>query len=69
LPSPSASSPSRSASLAYQKPSAWAPVGGAALTGIILGFFAISVTVIVTLGWIVLGVIAAEDSTPTPIPL
>lgn len=42
---------------------------GAALTGIILGFFAIGITVIVTLGWIVLGVIGAAEPTPTPTPL
>lgn len=42
---------------------------GAAISGIILGCFALGITVVVTLGWIVLGIIGAAEPTPTPTPL
>lgn len=41
---------------------------GAAISGIMLGFFALGITVVVTLGWIVLGIIGAAEPTPTPTP-
>ena len=42
---------------------------GAAITGIILGFFALGITVLVILGWFVLGIIGAAEPTPTPTPM
>jgi hypothetical protein len=41
---------------------------GAAIAGIILGFFALGITVVVTIGWIVLSLIGAAEPTPTPTP-
>jgi hypothetical protein len=41
---------------------------GSALAGIILGFFALGITVVVTLGWIVAIAAGAAEPTPTPTP-
>jgi hypothetical protein len=41
---------------------------GAAIAGIILGFFALGISVVVTLVWIVFGLIGADEPTPTPTP-
>jgi hypothetical protein len=40
----------------------------AALAGIILGFAAVGITVVVTLVWIILGIVGAAQPTPTPTP-
>jgi hypothetical protein len=41
---------------------------GAAIAGIILGFLAVGITVVVTLGWIVFALVGAAEPTPTPTP-
>lgn len=41
---------------------------GAAIAGIVLGFFALGITIIVTVGWIVLVATGAATTTPTPTP-
>lgn len=41
---------------------------GAAIAGIVLGFVALGITVVVTIGWIVFALVAEPTPTPTPTP-
>jgi hypothetical protein len=41
---------------------------GAAIAGIILGFVALGISIIVTVGWIVFALVAEPTATPTPTP-